>query len=48
MDKNEDKKIRVCIALTKKEHEQLKRIAKRERRSVSNLISVWTAASARE
>lgn len=36
-------KKRVCIVLTTSGHEQLKKIAKRERRSVSNLIEVWIA-----
>lgn len=38
----EDKK-RVCIVLTEHAHEELKKIAKHERRSVSNLIEVWIA-----
>lgn len=33
----------VCIRLTEQEHEDLKEIAKKERRSVSNLIEVWIA-----
>lgn len=33
----------VCIRLTPEEHEKLKSIAKRERRSVSNIIEVWIA-----
>ena len=33
----------VCIRLTPDEHKQLQEIAKRERRSVSNLIEVWIA-----
>ena len=35
-----DKKT-VCIRLTPEEHKQLKKIAQRERRSVSNVIEVW-------
>ena len=35
-----DKKT-VCIRLTPEEHEQLKKIAQCERRSVSNVIEVW-------
>lgn len=33
----------VCFRLTEEEHELLKEIAKREHRSVSNLLSVWIA-----
>lgn len=33
----------VCIRLTEQEHEDLKKIAEREHRSVSNLIEVWIA-----
>lgn len=33
----------VCIRLTPEEHIQLQEIAKREHRSVSNLIEVWIA-----
>lgn len=33
----------VCIRLTEKEHEDLKKIAKSKRRSVSNLIECWIA-----
>lgn len=33
----------VCIRLTEQEHEDLKEIAKKEHRSVSNLIEVWIA-----
>lgn len=33
----------VCIRLTQEEHEAIRKIAKRERRSVSNLIECWIA-----
>jgi len=33
----------VCIRLTEQEHEDLKEIARKERRSVSTLIEVWIA-----
>lgn len=33
----------VCIRLTPEEHEELRKIAKRERRSVSNVVEVWIA-----
>lgn len=33
----------VCIRLTPEEHEQLKKIAERERRTASNVIEVWIA-----
>lgn len=33
----------VCIKLTEEEHADLKKIAQRERRTVSNLIEVWIA-----
>lgn len=32
---------KVCIALTEADHQKLKELAKREHRSVSNLIRVW-------
>lgn len=36
-------KEKVCFLLTKQDHEDIKKIAEREHRSVSNLISVWIA-----
>lgn len=39
----QDKKKNVCLWLSVEEHEELKRIAEREHRSVSNLIEVWIA-----
>lgn len=33
----------VCIQITEQTHKNLKKLAKRENRSVSNLIEVWTA-----
>ena len=33
----------VCVTLTEEEHADLKKIAQREHRSVSNLIEYWIA-----
>lgn len=41
-------KKRTCICLTEHEIEELKKIAQREHRSVSNLIEVWIAEHAND
>lgn len=38
-----EKKKSVLIRMTEQEHEDIKKIAQREHRSVSNLIEVWIA-----
>lgn len=37
------KSIQICVCMTDEEHKKLKQIAKKERRSVSNLIQAWIA-----